>query len=84
MTEAEDLHYCAVQWEKLAEEERNRHDYEVLIGRLVPHGSSPFLNRQQMYLRVAEALRLEAKTGKPHCHLCLKDHPPHLHPRDKK
>ena len=35
--------------------------------------------RAATYRRIAQALRLEAATGKAHCSLCLKDHPNHHH-----
>jgi hypothetical protein len=68
----------AAHWEALATNEDAMADHYDSIGR--PYGdTSSYRHRAACYRRTADALRLEAATGKPHCSVCLGDHPNHLH-----
>ena len=70
----------AEHWERLATEaeDQARWDRDHGIDLSNP-GSSAGDHRARMYRRTAEALHLEAKTGRPHCSECLGDHPNHSH-----
>ena len=81
MTSTECTIAAAEHWERLADEceERARWNREHGIDLSEP-GCSAGDHRAREYRRTAEALRLEAKTGRPHCTTCLRDHPNHQHP----
>lgn len=72
---------AAEHWERLARESEDqaRWDREHGIDLSQPGGAAGD-HQARMFRRTAEALRLEAKTGRPHCSLCLGDHPNHQHP----
>jgi hypothetical protein len=73
-----DLIASADHWEALAKSQDDMADWEESIGR--PYGdTSSYRYRAQVYRTSARVLRLEAETGKPHCSMCLGDHPNHLH-----
>lgn len=79
MSTREEARRHADEWEALAEGE------DVKDGQAARH-------RAATYRRTAQALRLEAKTGLPHCACCLKicgpagntDHPPAVSPNKRK
>ena len=71
----------AEHWERLANEDEERARWNRARGiDLSSPGSSAGDCRAREFRRVAEALRLEAKTGRPHCSSCMGDHPNHQHP----
>ena len=76
--EMEPLAAIAAHWAQLAVEQDQQADWEISQG--YPYGNiETYRHRANTYRRTAEVLMLEAKTGRPHCSLCLGDHPNHLH-----
>ena len=70
----------AEHWERLAVEAEDQARWNRDHGiDLSNPGSSVGDHRARMYRRTAEALHLEAATGRPHCSACLGDHPNHHH-----
>ena len=70
----------AEHWERLADEAAAQAQWDRDHGiDLSKPGLSAGDYRAAIYRRTAQALRLEAATGKAHCSLCLKDHPNHHH-----
>jgi hypothetical protein len=80
MSRSQEALESAEHWEHLATEaeDQARWDRDHGIDLSLP-GSSAGDHCARMYRRTAEALRLEAKTGRPHCSACLGDHPNHHH-----
>ncbi len=75
---ADDVIASAKHWAELADREDSLADFFDEHGQ--PYGSTvPYRNRAGTYRRAAAALMLEAYTGRPHCNLCFRDHPNHLH-----
>lgn len=66
---------AAEHWERVAADEMARAEIETARGSNI----DAFVVRAASYQNVARCLRLEAATGRPHCTICLKDHPNHLH-----
>lgn len=70
----------ADHWERLAVEAEVQAKWDRDHGiDLSNPGGSAGDHKAATYRRTAQALRLEAATGRAHCSLCLKDHPNHLH-----
>lgn len=81
MSAERDLASSIAHWERLATEAEARARWNRDHGvDLSPPGGSPGDHRARTFRRTAEALRLELRTGRPHCSLCLGDHPNHHHP----
>lgn len=72
---------AADHWDRLADGEVEMAQWDVAHG----YGDqSARYVRADSYRRTAESLRREARTGKPHCSVCLGPHPNHECPRRKK
>lgn len=56
-------------WLGLAAEQDEMAKHEAAMG----HSTKPHAARAETYRRVAQALGLEAETGRPHCTCCLKE-----------
>lgn len=70
------LQEAADHWEALAVAQEDIAKHDAQLG----HDVSAHYARAESYRRTAQAIRLEIKTGRPHCSNCLGDHPNHLHP----
>lgn len=69
------LQEAADHWESLAVSQEDMAEHDARLG----HDVSAHHVRAESYRRTAESIRLELKTGRPHCSMCLGDHPNHLH-----
>lgn len=82
--EAKEALESADHWDRLADEETARSEYEHAIG-IHPQGiPSAHDNKAATFRATAKALRLEAETGTPHCscHFVAVDRCP-SNPRNK-
>lgn len=74
----DELIASAEHWERLAAEAEDLAAWDRAHGiDLSSPGASPGDHRARSYRVTAQALRLEATTGRPHCTNCLGDHPNH-------
>ncbi|KKM61116.1 hypothetical protein LCGC14_1535010 [marine sediment metagenome] len=67
-----DLERAALCWDELADEELNRKLIDAKHGSTQGHSA-----RVRIYRRTAESIRLEIKTGRPHCACCLSPEKPY-------
>lgn len=81
MSDQASLVESAEHWERLADEAeaKAKWDRDLGIDLSLP-GCSAGDYRARDFRRTAEALRLEAATGRPHCSSCLGPHANHHHP----
>lgn len=71
---------AAEHWEALARESEAKAEWDRRHGfDLGPRGGSAGDFQAATFRKTAQALRLEADTGRSHCTNCLGDHPNHLH-----
>lgn len=71
---------AADHWERLASEAEDLAKWNRDNGfDLSLPGMSVGDYNAEVYRRTAQALRLQAETGKEHCSICLGAHPNHLH-----
>ena len=76
-----DLGAAARHWEFLADqaEDRARRERDLGLDLSLP-GNSPGDSQARLYRRTADALRLEIRTGRPHCACHLQEKCPNAAP----